>query len=214
MGTEVQPQGHLAHPALDTPRQPVVVDEGQQALDDHCEKYNGQFLHRGEIRLGCTRILTRGGLPEPPPEYLKKVFPRPKEKLRPIPEYGKPHSDGRLHRLSQEDKLYLLVCNVWFAHRPDTMKIPKWYPAHVGVPEWYFREPSSRYKKKRRIITMILRLYFLYRFRASRYRTSIEVRRMDLDPLGASILHLNHAKWWATRASRVVRRLNVLLCPQ
>jgi len=191
-----------------------VVDEGQRVLSDHCTSYNGKFLHRGEIRLGCTKILTKGNLPEPPPGCPKWVPYTPKEPLRTIPKYGKPRSDGRRYRLSQEERTFLLTCNAWYAHKPDNMKIPSWYAKHVGVPEWYFRESSSKFKRKRKIITMILRLYYWYRFETSRYRTSIEIRLSDLDPLGASILHLNHTRWWATRAFRIVKRLNVLLCPQ
>lgn len=61
---------------------------------------------------------------------------------------------------------------------------------------------------------MIFRLYYEYRFVRSRYRTGINVRLTDTDLLALQIARLYHTDvWWITRASRVIKRLTVLLCP-
>jgi hypothetical protein len=95
-----------------------------------------------------------------------------------------------------------------------TNRIPVWYPTHIGIPKYYFRMKGSHLSRKQKIISMLARLYYAYRFSIGRstYRTNllIKVSRCGDIPRLFSFLRRGN---WITISQMVFRRLKVLLCP-
>jgi len=100
-------------------------------------------------------------------------------------------------------------------HYRSKCQIPGWFPDQIGVPKYLFRIKGEKLSLKQTTISVICRLYYLYRFRLDISAKTVSYRRKlcRSDSLGYLIRGCTHSRNWALYSSIALRRLKVLLCP-
>jgi hypothetical protein len=92
------------------------------------------------------------------------------------------------------------------------VKIPSWYCDTVNVPKYYFRTKGNTFSPKQTCISMIARLYYMYRFLYSRNEcnTATLLRGCRDDSVYRLLLRVSHTPKWYALCNMAYRRLKVL----
>lgn len=93
-------------------------------------------------------------------------------------------------------------------------RIPEWFSTFAGIPRYLFRLPGKSLSVKQVTVSVICRLYYLYRFVLRPVQnTATSIRAGKLDRIYQVLYGINSSRTWRYRASIALRRLKVLLCP-
>jgi len=111
------------------------------------------------------------------------------------------------------------VMNLYYQVPPDLRKvgaIPGWFPESYNIPKYLFRIKGKSFSPKQTCISMLCRLYYLYRYRLdgdpsnnTSYLRQVSAERL----IGSSLASIYSVDRWYITASVIFRRLKVLLCP-
>lgn len=111
------------------------------------------------------------------------------------------------------------VMNLFYQIPPSLRRvgsIPRWFAESYNIPKYLFRISGKSFSPKQTCISMLARLYYMYRYRLDRhpgnntaYLHQVSVERL----IGSCLSSAYTVRRWYPMVSMAYRRLKVLLCP-
>lgn len=111
------------------------------------------------------------------------------------------------------------IMNLYYQVPPHLRKlggIPQWFVDAHNIPRYLLRMSGKRFSHKQVCVSMLTRLYYLYRYRLGRspgdntaYLHQVSSERLVSSCLSSAYL----IRRWYPTVSVAYRRLKVLLCP-